>query len=850
MRNSTPVPIPQEPLDRLTRRAFQEILPTLGLPERPEQIRYADQVARAILTSTSRIPAPASAASPSPRQPAQVFPIEAGTGTGKTQGYLIPTLLHAALDGVKIGIFTHTLALQDQLMGTQLLEGKQPDFAAGDRSDMAVAVEVVRRLTGKTLRVAFRKGRQTYLDPDRALLELGDSPEDFGPDGKALAAWARSFPVPLPDDADEESRNQYRLQLSQDPFQGLISSWLEQQGGSLPPGISARDICLRDIADNNPWYPHHVSSLADADVIVSSHAMALFHLLHGRNLLPDCAILIHDEADTLESVAESYSRTRFRPSTLLRAMSQVRKLFGNTLPDELQPAWTTLEESARQALAILTELGREQEKKTQHQQDGEPMELLLVPDSPLLHQIQSLAADLLVAIQALLSVWEKSAFLTRVATIPRSRKQGGRELQGLLTVLQDATGVLQNFQPATRPARNQQESLLAEETADPATAASTRKGKQGKSWDLRAVGLTWSPKLRYGALESILLFPGRLYSQEWRFPSPATRLVLLTSATLRARVRSGGPEQDWWFFRETVGILGREAGDYPAIDVDRFGTLQGVVQVLGAPAPFLKEDETDEQEIETDQDAGYRKRKYHPLWQDAAVVAIQEMLQREEPGLLLTPSYRDIGWLSERFGDDRRVWLHHQDQRLADGVQAIQSGRALLLATPSAWAGANIRASQSRQPLLRHILILRLPNLPSDPLLEEALFQRNLRTFLDPQQARQSATAYMQLLRRAKSLHRFTQGFGRGIRAQDDVITLWVLDSRFPLSSRLLRQCPQWLPLAANERNNYWRNAIPERFRPVLDDPARVQCLVPDGTDHWKWEKANQLTAVHRLPLL
>src|SRR5690606_24295152 len=42
--------------------------------------------------------------------------VEAGTGTGKSLGYLIPAALHAVEQGDRVVVSTATIALQDQLL--------------------------------------------------------------------------------------------------------------------------------------------------------------------------------------------------------------------------------------------------------------------------------------------------------------------------------------------------------------------------------------------------------------------------------------------------------------------------------------------------------------------------------------------------------------------------------------------------------------------------------------------------------------------------------------------------------------------------------------------------------------
>src|SRR5690348_14840249 len=64
---------------------------------RPEQLRMAEAVSRAIQSKTHLI-------------------AEAGTGVGKSFAYLVPAILAAAESGKKVVVSTHTISLQEQLL--------------------------------------------------------------------------------------------------------------------------------------------------------------------------------------------------------------------------------------------------------------------------------------------------------------------------------------------------------------------------------------------------------------------------------------------------------------------------------------------------------------------------------------------------------------------------------------------------------------------------------------------------------------------------------------------------------------------------------------------------------------
>ena len=73
--------------------------------------------------------------------------VEAGTGVGKSLAYLIPAVEYAIREGKKAVISTHTINLQEQLIGKDL--------------------PIVRKLLAEPFEAALLKGRGNYLCPMR-----------------------------------------------------------------------------------------------------------------------------------------------------------------------------------------------------------------------------------------------------------------------------------------------------------------------------------------------------------------------------------------------------------------------------------------------------------------------------------------------------------------------------------------------------------------------------------------------------------------------------------------------------------------------------------------------------------
>lgn len=111
--------------------------------------------------------------------------IQAGTGTGKSLGYLVPAVARAVQAGERIVVSTATLALQRQVY----------------TKDLPIVVEALAPILGERARIGLFKGRSNYLckhkmaggypepDDDGLPLNLGPTSE-LGRQVARLHAWA------------------------------------------------------------------------------------------------------------------------------------------------------------------------------------------------------------------------------------------------------------------------------------------------------------------------------------------------------------------------------------------------------------------------------------------------------------------------------------------------------------------------------------------------------------------------------------------------------------------------------------------------------------------------------------
>ena len=136
--------VAQSPVENLTPQALA--------PDGPLATSFLDtRQTRCNAPSRSSLPAPAVRLVPVDLQGGEITLLEAGTGTGKSLGYLLPLALNAALTGERAMVSTHTLALMQQLTAV----------------DGPAAIAAVERLTGRRVTMAPRQGRRNYVDPEQ-----------------------------------------------------------------------------------------------------------------------------------------------------------------------------------------------------------------------------------------------------------------------------------------------------------------------------------------------------------------------------------------------------------------------------------------------------------------------------------------------------------------------------------------------------------------------------------------------------------------------------------------------------------------------------------------------------------
>lgn len=198
--------------------------------------------------------------------------VEAGTGVGKSFAYLVPMILKAVRDGVKVIVSTHTISLQEQLIMKDL--------------------PFLQKHLGVSFKAVLVKGRSNYLCLRRLARarqmegDLLQSEQVAELDG--VAAWAMNTAEGSIQDMQRE------------PSHEVWDSVCAEQGNCLWQKCPEYSQC---------FFMKARREMLDAHVLVVNHHLFFSDLAiraSGAALFPDYAELVLDEAHTVEQVASEH----------------------------------------------------------------------------------------------------------------------------------------------------------------------------------------------------------------------------------------------------------------------------------------------------------------------------------------------------------------------------------------------------------------------------------------------------------------------------------------------------------------------------------------------------------------
>jgi len=221
--------------------------------------------------------------------------VQAGTGTGKTLGYLVP----AINSGKRVVVSTYTKALQDQLA----------------KHDLPLLASALEPIIGRSIDWAVLKGRNNYLcaqriseirEPKHHKLDLNEFSPQVQSDIDKLVKWSEDTSTGDAGDLTWTPRDMAWKQVS--------------IGSDECPGASrcpSGDVCFAERARD-------FASVADV-VVVNTHIYGLDVATDGA-LLPEHDVVIFDEAHQLEDVMSSSVSMSISPGSINHVNSALRAI--------------------------------------------------------------------------------------------------------------------------------------------------------------------------------------------------------------------------------------------------------------------------------------------------------------------------------------------------------------------------------------------------------------------------------------------------------------------------------------------------------------------------------------------
>lgn len=226
--------------------------------------------------------------------------IQAGTGTGKSLGYLVPSAVHALKpDGGPVVISTATLALQRQLV----------------TKDLPLLADTLREEFGQELKYAVLKGRNNYIclqklhssipDPEQETL-FESSASALGTQAVAVRAWAENTTT--------GDRDEFDGDIDSRVWRGFSVSRRECVGESK---CSYGEECFA---------AKRRATASEANIVVTNHALLAIDVIEGIPVLPEHEVVIIDEGHEIVDRATGAVSSELSVSMIERATNNAKSL--------------------------------------------------------------------------------------------------------------------------------------------------------------------------------------------------------------------------------------------------------------------------------------------------------------------------------------------------------------------------------------------------------------------------------------------------------------------------------------------------------------------------------------------
>ncbi|MFI6365817.1 ATP-dependent DNA helicase [Nocardia sp. NPDC050630] len=246
--------------------------------------------------------------------------VQAGTGTGKSLAYLVPSLRHAVRTGRTVVVSTATIALQRQLV---------------DR-DLPRLAKALSKPLGREAKFAILKGRNNYLCLNKINSVIPDEPAEaelfdafaisrLGREVQRLNEWASN--------TETGDRDELAPGVTDRAWRQVSVSSRECLGKSRCP--FGQD-CFAELAR---------AESAQADVVVTNHALLAIDAISGIQVLPEHDVVVIDEAHELVDRVTGVATAELAASAISAAARRCAKLIDQQEVDRLEEAaeaWHTV----------------------------------------------------------------------------------------------------------------------------------------------------------------------------------------------------------------------------------------------------------------------------------------------------------------------------------------------------------------------------------------------------------------------------------------------------------------------------------------------------------------------------
>jgi ATP-dependent DNA helicase DinG len=617
---------------------------------------------------------------------------EAGTGTGKSIAYLLPSIRWALRNGERTVVSTNTINLQEQLVDKDL--------------------PFLRRALGEQFRFTLVKGRQNYVSIRRALLAQENAPSLFPGDRQAELTAIGDWLASTRDGT-----------LSDLTFRPSPDVWDEV--------ASESDVCLRNRCPHfeDCFYQRARREAASADVLVVNHHLLFSDLAVRREngnysapaVLPHYRRLVLDEAHNLEETATRHLGSTVSRRGLFRVLRRLEHRGKGTLPAVVAALGRGTHDLLGQSTLDLIEQRLLPELEGARERAGAVFELLeglsgtdgdsmlrldRFGDDPvwaggLTESLDGLLANLETLLRGLETLRD------RIGADEAAKQEMEAQLMEVRGVANRLDSAMHALRAALRPGRD----------AVPMVRWMERRRE-------RRDGASGTPGTNV-ILSAAPLDPGGLL-RETIFEKVET--VVMTSATLT----TGG---DFRFMRERLGLREedpvREAVFPSPFDFEHQALLAVPTDV---PVP-----------------AGATGGRHD----EATVRATLEFARVTDGGIfVLFTSYRALLHVARELrarGADREwpIFAQGEQPRAQLVARFTESGRGVLLGTTSFWEGVDVPGRP-----LRGLLIPKLPfKVPTEPVTAarieaiEAAGGDSFRTFMLPHAAIRLKQGFGRLIR-------------------------------------------------------------------------------------------------------